>query len=223
MPLDMGRLGRDDYVEFLLFHKDLGQLPSIRPTQVYRSQFQPFAPDGLLIEALKYFEGGQHLQEYLSKVQPVKGQQPMLPFEAGVLLTLAAINLRHVPLMVFRDAESIHVEGQSNRSADIIALDPDLGLLVIDCTTGVPSDQKIQRLRNTVQYLGSLLPCACRGILICSENVDTLRRNAEHYGLAFVQADQLLGIWNHAHSGNTVLALNHFRGLIGQPPAAGRL
>ena len=221
MPVDLGRLNPNDYVEFQMFHKDLGQLNLGRPSWAYPTQLRAIGTDPLL-DALQHFDGGQHVGEYLSRTRQATPQS-LSSFEAGVLLTFSAVNLRYAPLMVYREAEHMRDQGREIGSADIVAFDFECGLLVIDCTSNVPTIDKIQKLRNTVQALGKRISTPIRGVIVCASDVALLRQDSARYGIDFVDASQLQAIWDIARSGNTALALNHLRQIVQFVPAVGQL
>src|SRR5207245_2472787 len=126
--------------------------------------------------------------------------QPLAEFEAGVVMTLAAIHLHHIPLLIYQDAEHVREDGREKGSADIIGADRDLGLLIIDCTLNIPDLPKIQKLVNTARDLGARLDTNCRAILICGGDTILLRQESAKYGVSFIDASQLEAVWNTARS-----------------------
>jgi len=103
------------------------------------------------------FTGGDLLGDYLRDRSGSWKQADLSPLEAGLVWLLPLLNIRAEPLLVERKAETLR-EGKIQRgSADIIAYDPEVGLMVVDATRRLPDAHKRDQLLNTVHNLRAIL------------------------------------------------------------------
>jgi hypothetical protein len=68
--------------------------------------------------------------------------------------------------------EVFYVNGRE-RSADIIAYDPEINiLLIVDCTTTQPKKDKINKIKNTSDYISQTIKdVPVFPVIFCSDNV----------------------------------------------------
>jgi hypothetical protein len=114
---------------------------------------QMLAPDQVpLHTAFSYFEGGKNLEIYL--LAP-KGRQADSQFSSAVSWLLELCGFRTLNLSALPDAEHLRIDGKEEGSCDIIAAaeSSPASLLLVDCTTAVPRQDKFARIRLTAEEI----------------------------------------------------------------------
>ena len=176
-PFTLDATQRDARVEFQFLDTELGILAT---GEGFTAQM--LAPDQApLYTAFSYFEGGRNLETYL--LDP-KGKQADSQFSSAVSWLLELCGFRVLNLSALPDAEHLRIDGKEEGSCDIIAVAESIpaSLLIVDCTTAVPRQDKFARIRLTAEEIAKQaaslfgkLQVTVRPVIAISKEVPELR------------------------------------------------
>ena len=204
-PFNIDPTQRDAQVEFQFLDTELGILATRKGLIS-----QMLAPDQVpLFTAFSYFEGGRNLETYL--LDP-RGKQADCQFSSAVSWLLELCGFRVLNLSALPDAEHLRIDGKEEGSCDIIATaeSSPASLLLVDCTTAVPRQDKFARIRLTSEEItkqaASLfekLQVTVRPVIAVSKNVPELR-NPEYIqaGTYILDKSQLRILFELVRAGN---------------------
>ena len=146
-----------------------------------------------LFMSFSYFDGGKNLESYL--LRP-RGKEAAGQFSSAVSWLLELCGLRVLNLSLLPDAEHLRINGKEEGSCDILAAlesGQKSSVLLIDCTTAVPRQDKLARIRLTgeeiTKHVASLfdkLQVTVRPVLVVSKEVPELRNPEYLQGRAHI-------------------------------------
>ena len=201
---------RDAQVDFQFLDTELGILATREGLIA-----QMLAPDQVpLHTAFSYFEGGMNLETYL--LDP-KGRQADSQFSSAVSWLLELCGFRTLNLSALPDAEHLRIDGKEEGSCDIIAAaeSSPASLLLVDCTTAVPRQDKFARIRLTAEEIAKQaaslfekLQVTVRPVIAVSKDVPELR-NPEYLqaGTSILDKSQLQILFELVKVGNREKAI----------------
>jgi hypothetical protein len=169
---------RDARVEFQFLDAELGVLCEREGLILH--MLAPYQTP--LYTAFSYFEGGRNLESYL--LNP-RGKQADSQFSSAVSWLLQLCGFRVLNLSLLPDAEHLRIDGKEEGSCDILATlesGSTSSVLLIDCTTAVPRQDKLARIRLTGEEIAKQaaglfekLQVTVRPIIAISKDVPELR------------------------------------------------
>jgi len=126
------------------------------------SQFPSEASDPFL-KAFALFDAGKKMEEHL--LNPKKAEDLVAAFSWMLeMIDVASLQLG-------RD-ETVREDAASKGSADIVACYRESNtrtILAIDCTTGVPGEPKIDKIKNTAEYLSRKIGLPVKAVIVTSQ------------------------------------------------------
>jgi len=161
-------LGSEDEILVSVVNEDLGLLTekSMIKTFFDPKISNPFSKMFSLFDARKKMEA--HL------LNPKSDED----LDSGFSWLLEMIDIRSLRLA--KKGENISEDKVQKGSADIIAYDSNSKmLLAIDCTRGVPKGDKIDRIKNTAEYISRKTRITVKAVIITSVNAPTQKGIAE--------------------------------------------
>jgi hypothetical protein len=151
-------------IELEIRHNSLGQIgfERVDTDEVLRP---PFHVDPLLDTFLLSEAKGQ-LIHYITSADEKKQV-------AACSWLLALIGFKSLNLGAVENFdETFYINGRE-RSADIIAYDPEVNiLLIVDCTITQPKKDKVNKIKNTSDYISQTIKdCLVSPVIFCSDTV----------------------------------------------------
>jgi len=162
-------LGPNDRISVDFLHNELGLLDQqeMRMADFTMRTPEPFS------QTFALFDAGKNLEKHL--LDP-KDQEDLV---ASFSWLLEMIDIRSLKLG--RD-ERVRENKTEKGSADIIAYDSESNkVLVIDCTIGVPSESKIDKIRNTSNYIARRITFPVKTIIVSAAKSPAQKNQAQKY------------------------------------------
>lgn len=177
---DFNALDSNDDIQINLFHKDLGYLF----TEESRLNDLVKPSEDSLIQSFNLFDAGKKVEENLLNPKDDK------IFVMAVSWLLETINMR--TLMLGRRFEIIRENGIEKGSADILACDSiSKRLVVIDCTVSPPPANKIDKIRNTANYVSRKINNIAKPLIITPSDASAAKHAAKTYGVTILDKTDL--------------------------------
>jgi hypothetical protein len=161
-------------------------------------QFPQDASDPFL-KVFSLFDAGKKMEEHL-----------LNPKESGDLVAafswlLEMINIKSLQLQLGQ-GESVREDKAPKGSADIIACyyGPNSStILAIDCTIGVPGTQKIDRIKNTAEYLSRKIGFPVKALIVTSANSSSTKEQGQKHSVKIIDStdlDKMIGFYKKGHA-----------------------
>ncbi len=179
-------LGSDDVIIVDILHDDLGLLEEqiMRMRNFTKKVLDPFS------QTFTLFDAGKKIEEHL--LNPRDDED----FVAAFSWLLEMIDIQSIRLG--RD-EVVRENKTQKGSADIIAYDSNSNnLLAIDCTLGVPSEPKIDRIKNTADYISRMITFSVKAVIVTSRKSPAAKDQAKRYNVKMLDntdLEELIGFY----------------------------
>jgi len=161
-------LGPEDEIIVSVLNEELGMLIEQSTKRIFFTPkiSNPFSQMFYLFDAKKKME--EHL------LNPKDDED----LDSGFSWLLEMMDIRSLRLA--KKGENISEAKVKKGSADIIAYDSNSNmLLAIDCTRGVPRGDKIDRIKNTANYISRRIKLQVKAMIVTSVNASTQKEIAE--------------------------------------------
>jgi hypothetical protein len=102
--------------------------------------------------------------------------------------------------------ESVREEKTEKGSADIIACyreSTSSSILAIDCTIGVPGEHKIDKIKNTAEYISRKIGIPVEAVIVTSEKSSTTKELGQKHSVKILDStdlDQMIGFYKKGHA-----------------------
>lgn len=185
-------IGMNDRLSVSLSNSELGFLTR---KEVWVNQF-PSESSKPILAAFTLFDAGKKMEEYL--LNPKKAEDLVAAF--SWLLEMIDV----ASLQLGRD-ETVREDKTSKGSADIIACyrDSDVRtILVIDCTMGVPDEPKIDKIRNTAEYISRKISLPVKPLIVTSQKSAITKELSEKHSVKIIDntdLDKMIGFYKKGH------------------------
>ena len=188
---DFSAIGLSDVISVSLLHNELGMLDRqdmlvFEPTP---KNSDPFS------QTFALFDAGKNMEKHL--LDPKDDED----LEASVSWLLEMMNIRSLKLG--RD-EAVRENKTEKGSADIIAYDPESRkMLVIDCTFGVPSGTKIDKIKNTADYISRKIMSPVKAVIVTAKKSATQKdvgRRSDVKIIDNTDLERLIGLYKKSKS-----------------------
>ena len=182
----------NDKISVSLTNSELGEI--IR-TDGHVSQFPSEASDSFL-KAFALFDAGKKMEEHL-----------LNPKQHGDLVAafswlLEMINI--AALQLGRD-EPLREEKAEKGSSDIIACyreSNERTILAIDCTTGVPDEPKIDKIKNTAEYISRKIGLPIKPLIVTSQKSVMTKELGQKHAVKIIDntdLEKMIGFYKKGH------------------------
>lgn len=183
-------IGLNDKISVSLVHNELGLLDR-KETTVFRFPSETSDP---FSQAFALFDAGKKMEKHL--LNPNNDED----FVASVSWLLEMIDIRSFKLG--RD-EIVRENKTEKGSADIIAYDPESNkILVIDCTIGVPSATKIDKIKSTADYISRKITFPVKSVIIAAKKCPAAKDLASKCYVNMVDntdLERMVGFYKKGH------------------------
>jgi hypothetical protein len=217
LPFEQAQFAAGDRVEVRVYHDDLGDLDL--DAQVQHTYLRGEHPDPLG-QALVLFNAGQRIAASLGARGQGIGNAPPV-FDAAVAALFGLLLQHVVPLFADRSNEGLSDDGVTLGSADVLAHDDQVGLVVVDFTRAVPLAEKAERLRQTAIFLGERVGVPVRAVICSPSTLPMLQREWAQYGVTVLDGPRLKQLWALVQAGNVAGARSEAVRWISDVPAVG--
>jgi hypothetical protein len=180
----------NDQFEVKVMHDPIGVVLRFR---IYGEDIlkAPYIPDPL-IDAFRMFNAKINFYDYLTS----KSSEPKRVASTSWLLSMLGLNL--IPLgLLDREKDEKIISSRSQYACDILAFNGRT-LFAIDCTDTAPKPNKVDKIKNTSDYLmraakvTEVVP-----VIICGEDCPTVRSNARINGVMVIELNQIVKCTNY--------------------------
>lgn len=166
-------------------------------------QFPPDTSDPFL-RVFSLFDAGKKMEEHL--LNPKSAEDLVAAF--SWLLEMISIT----SLQLGKD-ESVKEEKTERGSADIIACYRESNssvILAIDCTIGVPDGHKIDRIKNTADYVSRKIGFPVKAVIVTSQKSSITKEQGQKYFVKIIDStdlEQMIGFYRklHAHPARQII------------------
>jgi hypothetical protein len=147
-------------------------------------------------KALALFDAGKKMEEHL--LNPREPEDLVAAFS----WLLEMINI--ASLQLGRD-ETVREGLESKGSADIIACYRESDactILAIDCTIGVPDEPKIDKIRNTADYISRKIGLPVKAVIVTSQKSVTTKELGQKFSIKIIDntdLDRMIGFYKKSH------------------------
>ena len=178
-------LGPKDRISVDLLHNELGLLATqeMRMTDFTMKVTDPFS------RTFALFDAGKNMEKHLLDPKTEKD------FEAAFSWLLEMVGIQSLKLG--RD-EIVRENKTEKGSADIIAYDSESSkVLLIDCTIGVPSEPKIDRIKNTADYISRKITFSVEAVIVTAVKSPLAKGLAQKYDVKILDntdLEKLIGL-----------------------------
>jgi hypothetical protein len=158
-------------------------------------QFPNDASDPFL-KVFSLFDAGQKMEEHLAN--PKKAEDLVAAFS----WLLELINI--TALQLGRD-EYVREEKAEKGSADIIGCFRESNssvIFAIDCTIGVPDPNKIDKIKNTAEYLSRKIGFPVKAVIVTSENSSITKEQGQKHAVTIIDStdlNKMIGFYKKGH------------------------
>lgn len=180
-----------DKVTATLLNRELGQL-TIKEETIYF----PLEGFGPFKRAFNLFDAGKKLEEHL--FNPKKAED----LESAFTWLLEMINIS--ALRLGRD-ESVREETTERGSADILAIYCEKGaeqIIAIDCTINVPDGNKIDKIKNTADYISRKIGYPIKPVIVTSANTSLTKEEGRKHDVKIIDhadIEKILTCYSKGH------------------------
>ena len=155
---------------------------------------QDFIDDVFLL-AFQYFEGWKNINRYI--ISPDERPQVLATSWILSLLDFRCLYLGGVS----KNDENILENKNWRYSADMLATRSDGKIsLVVDCTTSVPPNEKIDKIKNTANYLSKKVGKEVNPVIFCSVEASMSKGEAVKKGVFIIDPQSMLVVPCHSKS-----------------------
>lgn len=145
-------------------------------------------------QTFSLFDAGKNMEKHL--LNPKDEED----FVASFSWLLEMIDIRSLKLG--RD-EIVRENKTQKGSADIIAYDSKSNkVLVVDCTIGVPSEPKIDKIRNTAKYIARRITFPVEAVIVAAAKSPAVKDQAQKYHVKILDntdLEKLIGLYKRSH------------------------
>jgi hypothetical protein len=148
------------------------------------------------LKVFSLFDSGMRIEEHL--LYPKEAEDLVSAF--SWLLEMIGIS----SLQLGRD-ENIREEGIEKGSADIIASYREstlLNIIVIDCTIAVPSEHKIDKIKNTAEYVSRKIGFPVKAVIVTSEKSSLTKEQGQKHAVKIIDytdLEKILGFYKKGY------------------------
>ena len=180
-----------DKVTATLLNRELGQL-TIKEETIYF----PLEGFGPFKRAFNLFDAGKKLEEHL--FNPKKAED----LESAFTWLLEMINIS--ALRLGRN-ESVREETTERGSADILAIYHEKSaeqIIAIDCTINVPDGNKIDKIKNTADYISRKIGYPIKPVIVTSVNTALTKEEGKKHDVKIIDRadiEKILVYYNKGH------------------------
>lgn len=166
-------------------------------------QFPPDTSDPFL-KVFSLFDAGKKMEEHL--LNPKNAEDLVAAF--SWLLEMISITSLRLGI-----DESVKEEKTERGSADIIACyrESDSSvILAIDCTIGVPDGHKIDKIKNTADYVSRKIGFPVKAVIVTSEKSSITKEQGQKHSVRIIDStdlEQMIGFYRklHAHPARQII------------------
>lgn len=172
-------IGPHDRISVSLLHNEIGLLDR-EETSMVSFTSQPSDP---ISQTFALFDAGKKFEEHLLNPKTDKD------FVASVSWLLERMDIR--TLRLGRD-ETVRENQTEKGSADIIAYHSEpKEVLVIDCTIAVPSETKIDKIKNTAEYISRKITFPIKALIVTAKKSPAAKQLAGRYDVKILDNTDL--------------------------------
>jgi len=173
-------INSNDVIEAMIQHDELGLIAKNDLRMEYLSRASEYP----LLDAYKLFEASQMLKDNLEDPSDDKA------FETAVCWFLELIGFHTIKL---ENGEIIRENGVNKGSADILFYDNELKtIFVVDCTIGVPPPNKIDKIKNTSNYISRSYNFPIKPIIFSPKLCSSVKTTAKEIDVKIVDLENIL-------------------------------
>jgi len=186
-------IGLNDKLSVSLSNSELGLLAK---KEGWASPFPSETSDSFS-KTLALFDAGKKMEEHL--LNPKEAEDLVAAF--SWLLEMIDI----ASLQLGRD-ETVREDAASKGSADIIACYRESNartILAIDCTIGVPGEPKIDRIKNTAEYISRKIGLPVKAVIVTSQKSVITKELGQKLSVKIIDntdLDKIIGFYKKGHS-----------------------
>jgi hypothetical protein len=171
----------NDRISVSLTNDKLGELArgECNISQMPREDSDPF------LKTFTLFDAGKNMENHLLN--------PKKPEDLVNALSWMLEMLNFSALQLGRD-ERISEEKTEKGSADIIACYSEANtqaIVVVDCTIGVPDEHKIDRIKNTAEYVSRKIGLPVKPVIVTSEKSEMTKEAGKKHAVKIVDSTDL--------------------------------
>ncbi len=193
LPHKFSAIGLNDKLSVSLSNGELGFLAR-KEAWVYQFPSETSEP---FLAAFVLFDAGKKMEEYL--LNPKKAEDLVAAF--SWLLEMIDV----ASLQLGRRDETVREDKASKGSADIIACYRESNastILVIDCTMGVPDEPKIDKIKNTAEYISRKIGLPVKPLIVTSEKSVITKELGQKHSVKIIDnidLDKMIGFFKKGH------------------------
>lgn len=188
------RMDQSDRILVSLLHKDLGLLDKQTET-IYQ---RPSRESDPVQQAFDLFDAGKKMETHLLNPHDDKD------FEASVSWLLEMIGFETFRL---GQDEIVRENNTEKGSADIIVDERSreyegCRLLVVDCTMRVPRADKVDKIRNTADYISRKITFPVRAVIVTADRAPVMKQQADRLGVKIIDSadlERMIGFLKRGH------------------------
>lgn len=184
-------IGLNDRISVSLLHNELGLLDR-QDMLVFRLPSETSDP---FSQTFALFDAGKNMETHL--LNPKDAEDLVASFS----WLLEMIDIR--ALKLGRD-ETVRENKTQKGSADIIAYDSKSNkMLVIDCTIGVPSESKIDKIKNTAEYISRKTKLPVGAAIVTAEKSPAAKQLAGKFYVKIIDntdLERMIGSYKKGHN-----------------------
>lgn len=184
-------LGSDDEIIVSVVNEDLGLLTerSMKMTLFTPNSSDPFS------KMFSLFDAGRKMEE---RMLDPKGEVDLTSAFSWLLEIIDIQSLR-----LGKD-EIIREDKMNKGSADIIAYDSiSKKILTIDCTVGMPENAKINKIKNTADYISRIIKLTVKPMIVTSINASIQKELAKKHNVHLldkIDLEELIGMFKRGRT-----------------------
>lgn len=182
-----------DKLSVALLNSELGQLTKKEMT-IYDFPLQDSGP---FTKAFNLFDAGKKMEEHLFNPKNSKDLEEAFTWLLE-MINITAIRLgkdeaiREEEKMVIGAADILAIYSESN--ADRI--------IVIDCTASVPDGNKIDKIKNTADYISRKISYPIKPVIVTSQNTSLTKDEGKKHGVKIIDRadiEKMIGFYKKGH------------------------
>jgi len=184
-------IGLDDKLSVSLLHSELDLLSR---KEAFVPRF-PSETSESFSKAFALFDAGKKMEEHL--LNPKEAEDLVAAF--SWLLEMIDI----ASLQLGRD-ETVREDVASKGSADIIACYRESNaILAIDCTIGVPDEPKIDKIKNTAEYISRKIGLPVKAVIVTSQKSIITKELGQKHSVKIIDntdLEKMIGFYKKGHT-----------------------